>query len=99
MKVVVTGASGQLGSLVLSALAANRKVKSVVALDVVPPSIPSPKTTWTKADLRDPGLDRHFEGADALIHLAFIVAKKAGPEVMRAVNVEGSRRMFQHAVD
>lgn len=96
---VVTGAAGQLGSLVLSGLAANRRVKSVVALDVVPPSIPSAKTSWTKADVRDPGLDRHFEGADALIHLAFIVSKKAGPEVMRAVNVEGSRRMFQHAID
>jgi nucleoside-diphosphate-sugar epimerase/putative sterol carrier protein len=99
MKVVVTGAAGQLGSLVLAGLAANRKVKSVVALDVVPPSIPSAKTTWTKADVRDPGLDRHFEGADALIHLAFIVTKKVGPDVMRAVNVDGSRRMFQHAID
>lgn len=97
MKVVVTGASGQLGTLVLSGLAANRKVKSVIALDLAPPSIPSPKTTWIKADLRDPGLDRHFEGADALIHLAFIVAKKVGRDEMQEVNVDGSRRMFEFA--
>jgi nucleoside-diphosphate-sugar epimerase len=99
MKVVVTGASGQLGSLVLSGLAANRKVKSVVALDLAPPAIPSPKTTWIKADVRDPGLDRHFEGADALVHLAFIVATKVTAEQMHEVNVEGSRRMFQYAAD
>jgi UDP-glucose 4-epimerase len=97
MRVVVTGSSGQLGSLVLSGLAANRKVKSVVALDLAPPSIPSAKTTWIKADIRDPGLDRHFEGADALIHLAFIVAKKVDRELMHEVNVEGSRRMFEYA--
>lgn len=97
MRVVVTGASGQLGSLVLSGLAANRKVKSVVALDLAPPSIPSAKTTWIKVDVRDPGLDRHLEGADALIHLAFIVTKKADPELMHEVNVEGSRRMFEYA--
>ncbi len=51
------------------------------------------------ADVRDPGLDRHFEGADALIHLAFIVTKRASPDLMQAVNVEGSRRMFRYAIE
>lgn len=98
MKVVVTGGSGQLGSLVLARLAQSRKVKRIVSLDLVPPSIPSAKLDWKIADLRDPGLDRHFEGADALMHFAFVVARRTPREVMYAVNVEGSRRMFEHAL-
>lgn len=97
MKVVVTGGSGQLGSLVLARLAAHRKVKRVVALDLTPPTVASAKLDWKIADLRDPGLDRHFEGADALMHFAFVVARRVPPEVRHAVNVEGSRRMFEYA--
>ncbi len=97
MKVVVTGGSGQLGSLVLARLIGNRKIKRILALDVAPPMVSSPKLEWKIADVRDPGLDRHFEGMDALVHLAFIVAGNASAETMHAVNVEGSQRMFEHA--
>lgn len=98
MKVVVTGGSGQLGTLVLERLAANRKVKQVVSLDQMPPRVPSPKIEYRIVDLRDPGLERHLEGAEALIHLAFIVTRRASAEEMRAVNVDGSRRIFEAAV-
>jgi nucleoside-diphosphate-sugar epimerase/putative sterol carrier protein len=97
MKVVVTGGSGQLGSLVLERLVSQRKIKKVVSLDLVPPIVPSPRIDWRIADLRDPGLERHLEGADALVHLAFIVAGPASVETMRAVNVDGSRRIFEAA--
>jgi nucleoside-diphosphate-sugar epimerase len=97
MKVVVTGGSGQLGSLVLERLVSQRKIKKVVSLDLVPPIVPSPRIDWRIADLRDPGLERHLEGADALVHLAFIVAGPASAETMRAVNVDGSRRIFEAA--
>ena len=98
MKVVVTGGSGQLGSLVLARLAASRKVERVVSLDLVPPIVASKKIDWKIADVRDPGLERHFEGADALVHMAFIVARRAPVETMRAVNVEASKKLFAHAV-
>jgi UDP-glucose 4-epimerase len=97
MKLVVTGGSGQLGTLLLARLIAHRKVKRIVSLDLLPPLLQSPKLDWKIADVRDPGLDRHFEGADALVHLAFIVARRASPDVMHAVNVLASRRMFSHA--
>jgi nucleoside-diphosphate-sugar epimerase/putative sterol carrier protein len=99
MKVVVTGGSGQLGSLVLERLVLQRKIKKVVSLDLVPPIVPSPRIDWRIADMRDPGLERHLEGADALVHLAFIVARPASVETMRAVNVEGSRRIFEAAAE
>jgi len=97
MKVVVTGGSGQLGTLVLSRLVANRRVKSIVSLDLQPPALESPKLHWKIADVRDPGLDRHFEDATALVHLAFIVARHAPEELRHAVNVDASKRMFLHA--
>jgi UDP-glucose 4-epimerase len=97
MRVVVTGGSGQLGSLVLERLVAQRKIKKVVSLDLVPPTVPSPRIDWRIADLRDPGLERHLEGADALVHLAFIVTGQASVDTMRSVNVEGSRRIFEAA--
>lgn len=97
MKVVVTGGSGQLGTLVLRRLVALRRVKRIVSLDLQPPAVQSPKLDWKIADVRDPGLDRHLEGADALVHLAFIVTRRASAELMHAVNVEGSQRMFEHA--
>lgn len=97
MKVVVTGGSGQLGTLVLRRLVASRKVKRIVSLDLQPPAVQSPKLDWKIADVRDPGLDRHLEGASALVHLAFIVTRRATAELMHAVNVEGSQRMFEYA--
>jgi nucleoside-diphosphate-sugar epimerase/putative sterol carrier protein len=102
MKVVVTGGSGQLGTLVLDRLVADRKVKRIVSLDLVPPAVPSTRIDWRIADLRDPGLERYMEGADALVHLAFVVMPRATAETTYAVNVDGSRRLFaaaaQHSV-
>jgi UDP-glucose 4-epimerase len=97
MKVVVTGGSGQLGTAVLERLVALRSVKRIVSLDLVAPMVPSPRIDWRIADMRDPGLERHLEGADALIHLAFLVAKRASVATMRAVNVDGSQRIFEGA--
>lgn len=97
LKVVVTGGSGQLGTLVLERLVAQRKVKQIVSLDLVPPIVPSHRIDWRIADMRDPGLERHLEGADALVHLAFFVTRRASAETMYAVNVEGSKRIFEAA--
>lgn len=97
MRVVVTGGSGQLGTRILEKLVADRKVKRIVSLDLKPPSVPSPKIEWKTADIRDPGVERHLEGADVLIHLAFIVMSGAPEEARRAINIDGSKRIFKGA--
>lgn len=97
MKVVVTGAAGQLGSLVLERLVAHPGIEQILALDLVPPRIPGSNIEYRMVDLKDPGVERHLEGADALVHLAFVVARPMHPDLMRAVNVEGSRRLFEAA--
>lgn len=97
MKIAVTGASGELGTLVLRRLAALPEVEEIVALDLRPPMVASPKIRAFQADVRDPEIGRHFEGIDALVHLAFLVTQWAPREEMESVNVGGSKNVFTAA--
>jgi nucleoside-diphosphate-sugar epimerase len=84
-RVVVTGASGSLGTRVVRLLADLRpgdvpgaERPRVVALDIVPPSEPVPGVEFVVADLADPAdgdrVAAAVHGADAVIHLAWRTA-------------------------
>jgi UDP-glucose 4-epimerase len=77
VQVIVVGGSTQLGGLLLWRLIGQRRIKSIVAIDSIPPAAASPKLKWTIAHPTDPGLERHCEGADALIYAGFVAP---GPE-------------------
>jgi UDP-glucose 4-epimerase len=77
VQVIVVGGSTQLGTLLLWRLIGQRKIKSIVAIDSIPPAAASPKLKWTIAHPTDPGLERHCEGADVLIYTGFVAP---GPE-------------------
>jgi UDP-glucose 4-epimerase len=98
MRVAVTGGSGQLGTLVLRRLADDRSIKEIVALDVRPPLVVSGKLRDVRADVRDPGIGEHLGGCDALVHLAFMVAKRGARALQDDVNVRGSANVFRAAV-
>src|SRR5881394_2706923 len=98
MRVAVTGGSGQLGTLVLRRLADERSVKEIVALDVRPPLIVSGKLRDVRADVRDPKIAEMLSGCDAVVHLAFLVAKRGARELQDDVNVRGSANVFAAAV-
>lgn len=97
MKIAVTGGSGELGTLVLRRLVANRRVKEVVSLDLRPPLVASGKLRAVTHDVRDPGIAVHFEGCEAVIHLAFLVAAFPGRAEFDSVNVGGSKNVFEAA--
>jgi nucleoside-diphosphate-sugar epimerase len=97
MKVVVTGGAGQLGTLVLANLLVDRRVKRVVCIDRRKPTLVSPKLETHVGDVRDDEALRHLAGADAVVHLAFVVTRPMAADKMRSVNVEGSRRVLQAA--
>jgi len=97
VKVVVTGGAGQLGTVVLRKLVADRTIKQIVSLDVRPPVVASAKVTHVQGDVRDPGIEAHFKGADAVIHLAFIVTRMMDPHDFEAINVGGSKNVFERA--
>jgi nucleoside-diphosphate-sugar epimerase len=95
MRVVVVGASGNVGTSVLRSLAADPNVDSVLALARRLPRAGFPKTQWRSADVtRDP-LAPHFKDADAVVHLAWLIQPARDRRLTGAVNVEGSERVFR----
>ena len=98
MKVAVTGGSGQLGTHVLRRLVADRKVKQVVSIDLRPPAACGAKLHAVTCDVRDPGLAAHLEGMDAVVHLAFLVTAYLPRAEFDAINVGGSKNVFESAL-
>jgi UDP-glucose 4-epimerase len=97
MRVVVVGATGNVGTSLLHALADEPSVDSVLGVARRLPSMSFPKTEWAAADVtRDP-LEPLFAGADAVVHLAWLIQPSRRLDVTRAVNVDGSARVFSAA--
>jgi nucleoside-diphosphate-sugar epimerase len=61
------------------------------------PELRSPRTTWVAADVVTASLEEHFRGADAVIHLAWLIQPSRDEQTTYAVNVVGSRRVFDAA--
>ncbi|MEU6060798.1 NAD-dependent epimerase/dehydratase family protein [Streptomyces sp. NPDC047097] len=97
-KVVVTGATGNVGTSVVAALAADPGIASVRGIARRMPGWSPPKTEWTAVDLRqDIDLVPHFQGADAVIHLAWAFQPTHDPSATWRTNVLGSLRVFRDA--
>lgn len=96
-RIIVTGASGSIGSRVLDALQADERVGSVVGIARRPPDDERrSKVDWAALDLTTAaGLDARFEGADAVVHLAWRIQPSWDVQAMRRVNVDGSFRVFE----
>jgi nucleoside-diphosphate-sugar epimerase len=98
MRVVVTGATGNVGTAVLRALEDEPSVDEVVGLARRAEGPPLEKVTWTQADVRDrAALDAAFRGADAVVHLAWVIQPSRDRDLSLDVNVEGSREVFAAA--
>ncbi|HYG96837.1 MAG TPA: NAD-dependent epimerase/dehydratase family protein [Solirubrobacterales bacterium] len=95
MRVVVTGATGNVGTSVLEALGAEPKVKEIVGLARRVPEIEMPKVEWVGADILEVDLAPFFAGADAVIHLAWAIQPSRDEAMTERINVEGSRRVFE----
>jgi nucleoside-diphosphate-sugar epimerase len=100
VKVVVTGATGNVGTSVLAALGGDDRVESILGIARRRPTGPAPsKTAWASADVTTDDLVEHFRGAAAVIHLAWAIQPSRNRERTRSVNVEGSRRVFAAVVE
>lgn len=97
MRVVVTGATGNVGTSLLEALAGDPAVTSIVGLARRRPEWENATTAWVEADVRDDDLDEVFSGADAVVHLAWAIQPSRELELLRETNVDGSRRVFEAA--
>jgi UDP-glucose 4-epimerase len=97
MKVVVTGATGNVGSAVVRALSRDPEVESIIGIARRLPALEVEKVAWRQADVSSSALEPLFEGADAVIHLAWLIQPSRDEATLRATNVEGSRRVFEAA--
>src|SRR3954453_23074769 len=96
MRVVVVGASGNIGTSVLAALQGDERVESVVGI-ARRPARPDGKTTWLSRDVTKDDLAGDFEGADAVICLAWLIQPSRRLGELHATNVDGSIRVFEAA--
>ncbi len=94
MRVVVTGASGNVGTSVLEALGREDKVEEIVGIARRVPDVEMPKVEWTSADVTADSLVPLFAGADAVVHLAWAIQPSRDESATERINVEGSRRVF-----
>jgi len=97
MRVVVVGATGNAGTSLLTALAADPAVGSVVGVARRRPEARIGKVEWRAADITSSPLEPLFQDADAIVHLAWLIQPSHDEETMRRVNVDGSRRLFEAA--
>src|SRR5688572_1778806 len=95
MRVVVNGATGNVGTSVLQALAHDPAVDSIVGIARRLPEISFPKTEWAQADVVTDDLVPLFRGADAVVHLVWAIQPSRDSEALRAVNVTGTERTFR----
>ncbi len=97
VRIAVTGATGNVGTSVLAALAGDPAVTSIIGIARRRPAVVLPKVEWRAADVVRHDLSPLFQGADAVVHLTWIVQPNHRKGELRAVNVGGTRRV-QEAV-
>ncbi|MBD0349295.1 MAG: NAD-dependent epimerase/dehydratase family protein [Thermoleophilia bacterium] len=98
MRVVVVGATGNVGTSLLEALAREPQVESVLGVARRLPDAAFAKTDWARADIATDDLVPLFRGAAAVVHLAWVIQPSHDAAFLRRVNVEGSARLFEAVV-
>lgn len=98
MRVVVVGATGNVGTSVVRALSTDPGVDEIIAVARRPPARSLERARFVAADIRVADLEPIFAEADAVVHLAWLIQPGRDESVTRAVNVDGSRRVFAATV-
>src|SRR5918995_353883 len=97
MRIVVVGATGNIGTSVLRSLEREESVESVLGLARRLPGLSMRKVEWATADVVDDDLVPHFTGADAVVLLAWLIQPSRDLTKQWMVNVEGSTRVARAA--
>jgi UDP-glucose 4-epimerase len=100
LTVAVTGRTGDLGRAFIRTLERSREVERIIGMarrPFDPAAHGWRRTEYRRGDVLDrASVETLVEGADVVVHLAFVVVKAAAET--RHVNVEGSRNVFEATV-
>lgn len=99
MRVVVIGATGNVGTSVLEALASRPEVDEIVGVARRSPRARFAKTTFVTADITTTNLVPILKHAAAAIHLAWLIQPGRDESATHRVNVDGSERVFRSVAE
>jgi UDP-glucose 4-epimerase len=99
MRVVITGASGNVGTSLLHSLAGEDRVQHVVGIARRVPQVAMPKVEWARADVAEDDLVPLLRGADAVVHLAWRIQPSRRLTSLWRTNVLGTERVARAAVE
>ncbi|HWI33109.1 MAG TPA: NAD-dependent epimerase/dehydratase family protein [Lapillicoccus sp.] len=99
MRIVITGATGNVGSALVRRLSAEGGHELLgIARRVLETGAPASDITWVPVDLSDdscgPTLERAVDGADAVVHLAWAFQPSHDLRYLEALGVGGTRRVL-----
>ena len=95
MRVVVVGATGNTGTSLVPRLAEEAGVDSILGVARRLPESDGGKIDWAQADIASDDLVPLFRGADAVVHLAWLIQPSRDLTHLWRVNVDGSARLFR----
>lgn len=105
LRVVVVGATGNVGTALLRALAATPAVDSVLGIARRMPDAtqePYDSAEWKSLDIADPRcedeLEEAFAGADTVVCVAWLLQPSHDEPTQRRTNVDGTRRVVAAAL-
>lgn len=97
MRVVVTGATGNIGLSVMRALSDDPTVEHTTGFARRLPALELPRCTFVAGDVRTADLDGLLRGADVLVQLAWAFQPTHDPLATWDVNVLGTMRAIEAA--
>ncbi len=101
LTVAVTGPTGEIGRSFVRALERSKKVGEIRGMarrPFDPAEHGWERTTYVQGDILDrKALDEFVQGADVVVHLAFIIFAD-DPEGTQEINLKGSRNVFEATV-
>jgi len=99
MRIVVVGATGNVGTSLVASLAQAPEVTSILGLARRVPDWSVPKTEWAAADIATDDLGPLLRGADAVVLLVWLMQPTHDPVLTWRTNVLSSIRVFRAVAD
>ncbi|HJX07261.1 MAG TPA: NAD-dependent epimerase/dehydratase family protein [Actinomycetota bacterium] len=95
MRIVVVGATGNVGTSLLPMLSDDPGVGSIVGVARRPADVRLAKVSWRHADISTDNLDTLLADADVCVHLAWEVRPSHDEFAMARTNVRGTARLIE----